>query len=475
MHNALDATGEPVETGAAHSDRPGVETVSLPERLRRASAPGVALLACSLGLCCFVSLAYAVSDLGVLVAVNDRFIGWVGAASMLSLVTATGVMSLSARIGTGPALTLGVIAAVLGLTLAADLASGAHLALSLMLLGGGSGALLAGSICMATELPRPLARLALLAWSLPVAGSWPVIAWFSRHSSALDEAAVTVHPSWWLVSAAAATIALWSILNMLVDPHRLSPATSAPWQDAWSVLALACSLALLMVMLLGFDSGIGATWLRPVVLVTSGLVAAGWGWTARLVPGAKARLSFVGVVVPATTLPSLPQLLVVAADAGEKRVGWEWLLILTAFAIAGGGLGWRIGATQTIPYGLVVYALASAGAWIMPGQPWLMTCVAVPLVAAGAAVLVASLHGCSESRAGLCFVGFAVIAAIHLGSVFSLPFTWSVSGDLAQLSTSVDEVRAMGRVLFGLTFSASVLAAAYTWILSRRTRSLLRR
>lgn len=445
--------------------------VGLPERLRSSSAPLVALLACSLGLSCSVSLAHALRDLDALVEVDDRFVGWVGAASMLSLLVAAVVMFSSGRVGSGPALTLSVAAALFGLTLADDVVSGAQLTLSLLLLGIGSGGLVAASLGMAMELPRGWARLTLMAWSLPLAVAWPVLAWLSAGGrGGTDDAALAVHPAGWLVAGVAVVITIWSVAGMLLDPPRLGPSPAEPWQDAWSVLGLACGVTLLMVMLLGFDSGIGASWLRPVVLVTSGLVAGGWVWISMLIPDPQARLAFVASAVVAATLPSLTQLLILAADAGEQRVEGWWLLGLMAAALVGAGVGWRLPAARVVPLGLMLYALAAAGAWVMPGRSWVMTCLAAPLVAAAAAVLVASLDCCYQSRTALRFVGLAIMAASSLGLVLALPFTWSVSGDLAQLTTSVDEVRAMARVLLGLTFSASVLASAYAWILSSRLR-----
>lgn len=450
----------------------GLAAASLSERARRATAPLVALLACSLGLCCFVSLARVLGSLDAMVALDDRFVGWVGAASMLSLLVGAVVVFLSGRAGSGPALALSVASALVGLALAAaDPVSSTQLALSLLVLGVGSGGLVAGSLCMAMELPPGWARPTLFAWSLSMVGAWPMLAWFSRHTGASNEAAVTVHPAGWLVAVVAAVVTTWSVATLVLDPPRLSTSSALglPWQDAWLVLGLACSVALLMVMLLGFDSGIGASWLRPVVLVTAGLVGSGWVWITTLIPSPVARAAFVASGLVAVTLPTIAQLLLVVADAGEQRVSGWWLVVMVAGTIAGAAIGWRFAVAFVIPYGLLLYAVAAAGAWVVPAEPWAMALVSVLLLAVAAAVLVAGVHTCAESRVALSFVGFSTFAASLLGLVFVSPFSWALSGDLAQLSTSVDEVRAMTRVLLGLTFSASVLASAYTWILSSRT------
>ncbi|MBA2444735.1 MAG: hypothetical protein H0V49_05325, partial [Nocardioidaceae bacterium] len=269
-------------------DQPYTSDAGHPERVRQFSAPLIALLGCSLGLCCVVSLVDVLRYLNALIELDDRVIGWVGAASMLSLVVAAGVIFLSGRVGSGPALTLSVVAGLVGLTLADDLANGPRLALSLLLLGVGSGGLVAGSLCMAMELPRGWARTTVLAWSLPITLAWPVLAWFSNRGSMAD-VALTLHPAGWLVAVVAVAITTWAIGTMLLSPDRLTASPGEPWQDAWSVLLLACGVALLMVMLLGFDSGIGPTWLRPVVIVTACLTAAGWVWVSWLIPDARAR------------------------------------------------------------------------------------------------------------------------------------------------------------------------------------------
>lgn len=441
----------------------------LPERVRQLSAPLIALLGCSLGLCCVVSLVGVLRHLDSLVELDDRVIGWVGAASMLSLVVAAGVINLSGRVGSGPALMLGVVAGVAGLTLADDLSNGPQLALSLLLLGFGSGGLVSGSLCMAMELPRGWARTTLVAWSLPITLAWPVLAWFSNRGTT-DDVALTLHPAEWLVAVVALAITAWAVATMLLNPDRLPASRHEPWQDAWSVLLLACGVALLMVMLLGFDSGIGPTWLRPVVIVTTCLTAAGWVWLTRLIPEDHARPAVVASGLVAMTLPSVTQLLTVVGDSGESRVRFWWLLVLGVGALAGHCLGWRLLPGRVIPYGLMGYAIAAAAAWVVPGRPSVMVAVAVPLLASAGAVLTSSLLCCLETRGALRFLGVVIIAAVCLGLVFALPLTWAVSGDLAQLTEEVDEVRAMARVLLGLTFSASVLAAAYTWILTNRTR-----
>jgi len=153
----------------------GLAAASLSERARRATAPLVALLACSLGLCCFVSLARVLGSLDAMVALDDRFVGWVGAASMLSLLVGAVVVFLSGRAGSGPALALSVASALVGLALAAaDPVSSSQLALSLLVLGVGSGGLVAGSLCTAMELPPGWARPTLFAWSLSMVGASPM-------------------------------------------------------------------------------------------------------------------------------------------------------------------------------------------------------------------------------------------------------------------------------------------------------------
>lgn len=437
------------------------------------SAPLVALLACSLGLCCVVSLARVVGSLDVLVEVDDRTVGWVGAASMLSLLAAGVVFFSSSRVGSGPALALSVVAALVGLALAAaEPVRSSQLALSLVVLGIGSGGLVSGSLAMAMELPRRWAQLTVTAWSLSFVGGWPVLAWLSGHAGSGDDTIVPVHPSWWLATMVAVVITGWSVATMVLDPSRLltDSTSGVSWQDAWSALGLVCSVALLMVMLLGFDSGIGASWLRPVVLVTAGLIASGWMWISRLVPSPSTRPSFAASAMVVVTLPTVTQLLLVVADAGQNRVSVWWLLVLVAGAALGVVVGWLFAPAEVLPCGLLLYAVGTAAAWVAPGQPVPMVLVSAPLLAVAAAVVVASLRACLASRVALSFVGLSSVAASVLGLVFAMPFSWALTGDLAQLSTSEEEVRAMARVLLGLTFSASVLAAAYTRILVGRDR-----
>nr|MDQ3308331.1 hypothetical protein [Actinomycetota bacterium] len=108
---------------------------------------------------------------------------------------------------------------------------------------------------------------------------------------------------------------------------------------------------------------------------------------------------------------------------------------------------------------------AAAGSWVMADGPWVMFASAAPLTLGAGAAIAAGIRLSSSGAMELRYAAMTVVGVIMIGVSISIPLGWSLGGAVA---SNADDARAAGRVLFGLTFAAAVLAAGYTATLGPR-------
>lgn len=462
--------GQPSRSSAvASSDLPGSASVAEPspnrsEQVRRALAPLVALLSSSLALLCVLNLADMVTQVDELADVDARVGGWAGAGGMASLVVTTVAVLVSPRLGAGLPLAVGAAAAVLGLALGRSVIDDRQLALALVMLGVGVGGLLGGSACMAVDVPGRWHSAVLAAYCLPLVAGPALVGWLALHSVTGDDPRLSLHPPVEPLAALTTVVVGWSVLSLLREPPQ-QPAMSRPaWDSAWASLVGAVAVPTLAVMLLGFEPDVPLVWLRPLVLVTCAVAVIGLALTAFAVPTAATRVGFVAAVAIVLCWPPCVALLLVAADAGPTRVSPLAVAVLVSAAVCGAGLGsWRPGVG--VVGGLVVVAVAAAGAWVMPANPWLMVASGAPMAAGAGGALLGGLRRVAGDRAGVRFVGAATVCTLVLGSLIALPLSWALEGSVPDAE---EEARNAARVMLGLTFGLTVLAAAFTSTLLRR-------
>ncbi len=436
---------------------PGAEFEFASERLRRLLAVPIAFLASSLGVVCVVSVPEVLPVASDLALVDDRFIGWAGVGAAVGLVLATVALFVVGSLGSGPALSLGAAGAVFGLALSHDVVDATQLSLALVVLGGAVGCLLGGAASMTFELSAPHRQAVMVAWAVPLLGSWPLLAWLSRHEvlTPADSAArLTQHPSVWLVAPVAAAILVWGALTMLTEPVRAEVRLGSDWESAWSGLLATTVGGVLAIMVLGFDPQLESGWLRPMILLAAAGVTAGLAAVAVVVPDPSVRVAYVCMAFVALCLPVAVQLLVIVADDRPSRVPWWMAALLAVTTVLGAAVGARRPARA--PLALLAVAVGCAGAWVMPSTPWVMAAAAIPLTFGAGAAFGAGARQAAATAAGWRFAVAAVISIVLLSTIVVGALSWSLAGDLP---TDTASARAAGRVLLGLTFALAVLAA----------------
>lgn len=428
------------------------------EQVRRWAAPPVALLSSCLALLCLVSLVDVVTQIDGLAGVNGRAVGWAGVGGLTTIAVALLALLIAPRLGAGLPLAAGAAAAVFGLAIGRTVIDDGQLALALVMLGLGVGGLLGGAAGMVGELPARWRGATLAAFGVPFVAGPPVINWLALHVSAGEHVRLTLHPPVWLLAVVSVLIVSWSALTLLLEPVRDRPAPGSRWNDAWTSLVVVAGLCVVAVMLLGFDPEIRLFWLRPFIVVGSGLAVVGLALTGLAVPTPSSRVGYVAAVVVALCWPPCVALLLVTADAGITRVPALAVAAIAVAAVVGGMVGWWRPRASVVA-GLLVVAGAAAGAWVLPGRPWLMVAAAAPMAAGAGASLLGGLRWASREPAGLRLVAAATVAALVVGSLVAVPLSWALAGSVPDLET---EARAAGRVFLGLTFALAVLAAAYS-------------
>lgn len=252
---------------------------------------------------------------------------------------------------------------------------------------------------MPVELPARWRSLTLAAYGVPFVAGPPVINWFALHVSAGDDLRLALHPPVWPLAVASALIVSWSALTLLLEPAKDRSTPGPTWDSAWTSLVVAAALSLVAVMLLGFDPGIRLFWLRPLIVVGCALAVLTFALTALTVPTSSARVGYVAAAVVVLCWPSCVGLMLVAADAGATQVSAGAVTAIAAAGVVGAVLGWwrpRAG----VVVGLLTVAAAAAGAWVMPGRPWLMVAAAAPMAAGAGAALLGGLTSASRDLAG---------------------------------------------------------------------------
>lgn len=451
---------------APTSPATGGPLVSTAERVRRGLAPLVALLSSCLALLCLVNLADIVTQIDGLAVVNERLVGWAGVAGMASIAVAILALLAAPRLGVGLPLATGAAVAVFGLALGRSVIDDAQLALTLVILGLGAGGLLGGAAGMTVELPQRWRGATLTAFGLPLVAGPPVLSWVALHIPAGEDPRLALHPPVWPLAVVSALIVSWSALTLLLEPDRQRSAPGLAWDSAWTSLIVAASMPPVAVMLLGFAPDIRLLWLRPLIVVGSGLALVGLALVCRAVPTAPARVGYVAAGVVALCWPVCIGLLLVTADAGVTRVSALQVSIMAVAAGGGAVLAyWRPAAG--VVAGLLLVAAAAAGAWVMPSEPWPMVAAAGPMAAGAGAALGGGLRCAARDITGGRFVGAVTLTTVVLGSLIAVPLSWALGGGVPGTE---EAARAAGRVLLGLTFALAVLAAAYSSILLRQVR-----
>ncbi len=443
----------------------GPEAPDRVERLRRASAPVVALLAAALGLTCLLGMPFAFATLAELAAIDSRFVGWIGVGVLVSVGTAATSLLALDRVGAGPPLALGATAGVVALALGHHILGRHQLTFAIVVAGFAVGALLGGVVGMTSALPGRWARPAAAAWAVSLLAVWPVLVRLSPRGRPTSPS-VVVHPAAWMLVVATVAILGWSVLTMLVEPVRPPRPRLPSSAESWWALLLVCAVVLLLTTMLGFDPQISLVWLRPIVILATAALGVGWALIV-LVLATASRLAFVGATVVAGLVPTTVTLAVAVVNQPAGGVSVSVVMALGAATVAGGVVGSR-GRSAAVPFGLAVTALAAVAGWVMSDSPWLMLGAVAPLLAAAAVVLVGSLQLVVTDPEASRLIGFAVICAVVVGGVVAVPLSWAMLGDVP---TGLADIRAAGRLYAGLTVAASSLAAAWTWVLRRRLLS----
>ncbi len=440
------------------SDPAAVSAPGVAERARRWLAPPVAFLASCLALICLTSVPDVLTDLEELATANERFAGWAGLGLLLGLALAAVALLTAPYSGPGPALSVGAAAAVFGLALGSEVIDDLQAGLAFCVLGLAVGGLLAGAASMPLELPGWSRAATLVAWVTPLAAGWPLLTWVALHDPSVEGARLVTHPSVWALAPVSAVLVLWSALSMLIEPPRAGAGGGVEsWETVWSGLLAVGGASGLLVMLLGFESDVSRSWLRPLVIFGVAVVVVALAAVILALPSVSTRIAAAGVTVTGLCVPSCVQLAMVISDAGKERVGWQVVSILVAAGLAGVALGWAF-ADRAVAPALLVVAGAAAGSWVMPDGPWLMTASIAPMLLGAGAALAAGVRLAGADAMSWRFVAMLVVTVVMVGVTISIPLGWSLAGAVA---ANVDDARAAARVFVGLTFAAAVMAAAY--------------
>jgi hypothetical protein len=434
------------------------------ERVRRRLAPPVALLASVVAVSCMLSVVDVARSLVELSAVDARFVGWVGVGAFAAIATAAVAILSADRVGSGPFLSLGAVAAIFGLSLGHQVGGRGQLTFAIVVCGLAFGSLLAGGVAMSSTLPESWARAALIAWACPLVVAWPLLTAATATGGAGPLPDLVVHPQTWVLAVVTAVVVAWSVLTMLVEPVPAPGSVSAPWEHPWSALLLLCAVAALMATLLGFDPQIPLVWLRPIVVTATAIVGAGWALTAVVVPGLRVRLAYVAVIAVAWPVPATAMFAVGVADAGHSAVGWPVLAVLVVAAAGGAVLG-APGHTAVVPLGLALTAVSAAATWVMSDEPWVMVAAVGPLVAFTTAVLVTAVRLVASDMHASRVIGLALIGSLVLGQLVAVPLDWAMLGNVP---STAGEMMASGRLDAGLTVAITSVAAAWSWIVHGR-------
>lgn len=435
------------------------------ERVRGRLAPLVALLASSLLMCCLVTLPDQSIGWPGLGTASARFVGWAGFAVVLAMATALVSVGLCARLGSGPPLALGTTAAVLGLALSGDVSSGAQVVLVLVLLALGVGGLFGSGLCLLEELSPGQAQVAVVGWLLPWLGGWGLVGWLALHGHTSDRTRIGLHPPAAVLAAGVFVLLVFAVATLMLEPHREPAPQLLGWENAWAALSVLVVGAASLVMLLGYQPDLAPSWGRPVVLLSAAVGAAGVALVPLTLSDPGARPAYLALVVALATGPAcLHALLLVSAEASGP-LSW-WLPVMLALAGAVGvWAGWRAART-TVPTGLLLMTASVAGGWVMPANEWVMSAAAAPLCLGIAMAGTAGLRLAASDRMRLRFVSIGALSGLLLGQVAAAPVAWALGAEI----TGTAGPRAGGRVLLGLTFALTVLAAGACAVLQEGQR-----
>jgi hypothetical protein len=435
------------------------------ERVRRAGAPVVALLASALAVTCLLSVVLMLRSLPDLLGLDAGLVGWVGLGATTSLLVAAMSLLSAYRVGSGPPLALGAVAAAFGLSVGHDITGQAQLLLAVTVCGAAVGALLGGVAGMLVALPASWTRAVTTAWALPLVAGWPVLVRLAaRDNTGRPDVVTQVGP--WVFIPAVLVIVAWGVFAMLVEP-AVQPAASRAWQSPWTVLLVASVGAGLVATLLGFQSDIALVWLRPVVVVATVAVAAGAAVALATLPHRTARLAFVGLaVVTGLVLPTATFALSGVSDPSAPP-GWTGVVLTTLAAVAGAAAAalWPRQRLLVVPLGLLSCAASAVAVWVISDATTPMTVAVGALLAGAGAVVCGCLLAVSTDGDARGLMGFVLVCGLVLGSLVAVPLSWALLGEIPR---QPGQLWAAGRLLAGLAVAASGIGAAYTWIIRGR-------
>jgi hypothetical protein len=439
----------------------------LAERLRRTLAPPVALLASVFALCSLVSMVLVLRSLTELEGVDEHFVGWVGVGALACLGVAAASLLTVDRIGPGPPLALGAMAGVVALALGRDVAGQVQLGLAIVVSGLAAGGLLGGAVGMSSELPARWARAITVAWALPFVAAWPLIARAAVPAGS-GGPGVVVHVAWWVCVPVTVVIVGWSVMAMLVEPIRETPGSWLPWEGPWALALGVVGVALLLAVLLGFDTNISLVWLRPVLVVAMAALVGCWTLMIVVLPSPVSRLAFSGVTVVLCLVPPTVTFAVADASSAQHHASWWAMSLVSLGAVVGAaaaGGARRLRGWSVVPLGLAVCCAAAVAVWVAKDGTAVMLVAVSALLAGAGAVLTGALRMVSSDAETSRLVGFAGVCALILGGLLAAPLSWALLGDLP---LHTPQMWAAGRLYAGFTVAATGLTAAYTWVLSSR-------
>ncbi len=439
------------------------------ERLRKALAPPVALLASAMGLTCLLSMLAMVRSLAQLTVVDGQFVGWIGVGAAASVGVAAAGLRAGDRLGSGPPLALGAMAGVFGLTLGHAVNGSEQLAAAIVTCGVAAGGLLGGVAGMSADLPGGQARAVTLAWAVPLAAGWPVLVRgaITTGAGVID---VVVRVPIWGSGAAASVVVMWSVLAMLVEPVTERVQGWSSWEGSWAVVLLTCVVVLVAFTVLGFHTELSQVWLRPVIVAATAFAVAGWGLTLVVLPGSSAKLALTGVTAVMFVVPSTVTFAIADARANPHPLSWVVVGLISLAAVGGGvvvTVGKRDGSTL-VPGSLALCCVAALGVGVIPGDSAAIGLAVAVLLLGTGAVLVAALGSVAADLEATRFVGLAAVCALVLGAVVAVPLSWALLGEIPVRNP---QLWAAGRLYAGLTVAGTSMTAAYTWVLRGRIRS----
>lgn len=439
------------------------------------------VLACAvLAACCLVTVPDLVVEWGRLEAFEPHLAGAGAFAALLAGLSFGGAIWIARSAGVGGGLVAGAGLSVLSLLLSRHPASDVRLVLGLFVSAAAVGLLASVGVSLGVALERQRRTWPIAAWALSLGTGLPVVAWVANRTRG-HHAEWGLHPSWWVVTpcvvvlvlAAAASIG-WP--SQAAGPPASPPAPLAALEDddprrrmlrAWAALTIGATAAGAGATVLGLQHRVLTSWGRPVVLlaiVASVVVLGCAAWLAPVEPGSHARQSWCALALTLLVAPVTLQLLLTAGRSDLRTPPWLLGGAVASAAFAGVLAGWRW-RERVLPAAFVLQAVGAGAGWAMSANPWVVGLGAVPLALGIGAAVGGAVALARESSEALMLAATVGFASLVLSITAVCPLTWALGAPIAEARSTV----AGGRVVVGLCFALSVLAAACVWLLTPTT------